>query len=103
MNIVTVVFVGILVDKGVEPSRLLICSVLANALSILAVVVHQPISAQQGLLHGIMQGLNWGTNMTVKSTAYASFFGPEHIGSILGVDKFVSIGGTAIGPAALNA
>jgi len=100
-NVATVICVGILIDKGVEPPRLLLCSLLANILSIVAVTAHHPITAPQGLVHGLLQGVNWGISNTVKAAAYASYFGPDHIGSILGIDKFANIAGTAIGPAAL--
>ena len=101
VNCVAVFCTGMLIDRGVDPARLLFVALLADMLAIIALVVQQPVSAPLGLLHGVLQGINRGIANTSKSAAYVAYFGHEHVGSILGVDKFVNIGGTAVGPVAL--
>jgi len=101
MNIIAVFCVGLLLDRGVEPPRLLIVSMCANLGSILFIASYHPVTELQGLAHGLFQGVNWGVSLTVKTAAYASYFGRDYIGTILGVEKFVNIAGTAIGPVAL--
>jgi len=51
-----------------------------------------------GALHGALQGMAFGISSTVKPVLWGRYFGRRHVGSIMGIEKFTVIAGTATGP-----
>jgi len=92
----TVLLCGTLLDRGMNPRIPLLLNLVANSACFFALTL--PLTSWTGALHGSLQGVVFACSFGTKSVLLAHFFGRQHIGSILGLEKCVVILGTAAGP-----
>ena len=91
--------VGWLVDRGVPHKYLFAASNLAGAAAIvMAPSVDTPL---QGVCFGLLWGLG-SAAFTAYYSAYAMYFGREHLGKIQSTQNVTMVSGTMIGPVLLG-
>ncbi len=86
---------GVLVDRF-GPRRLL--AVMLLLFGTMLVTIPLVSTAESVWLYGSVFGLVQGMQGTILGSAYAYYFGREHIGAIKGFSKTLVVAGAALGP-----